>query len=233
MTLLCEGDELRRLEHWAARRPGVKFTHIALARGRTASQPMLTLRGSRPSYEDELAAVRELGAALVRDGFAVARVKVECAPWAAGVPRDDADVPDADHPHGGRHFEHHVKLLLDPSDGDRETHITADGDRKAPVAAGHDRKASVAADSGRWEALVAVAVRHGAHVSWNARRRRADGREERFVTQRCHRTGDRRAALRLDALLAELTAYEVVDVEREYVLLDSGPELDEGWLEAA
>ncbi|GGP38516.1 hypothetical protein [Streptomyces sindenensis] len=203
MTVLCEGDELRRLERWAALRPDVKFTHIALARGRTASQPMLTLRGSRPSYADELAAVRETGAALAGDGFAVARVKVECAPWAAEVPREDAEVAGEEHPHGRRHFEHHVKLLLEGNDGDRA-------------------------------ALVAVAVRHGAHVSWNARRVRADGREERFVTQRCHRTGDRRAALALDALLAELAAhaYEVVDVEREYVLLDSGPELDEGWLEA-
>ncbi|WGP14563.1 hypothetical protein [Streptomyces sp. SH5] len=203
MTVLCEGDELRRLERWAALRPDVKFTHIALARGRTASQPMLTLRGSRPSYADELAAVREAGAALAGDGFAVARVKVECAPWAAEVPREDAEVAGEEHPHGRRHFEHHVKLLHEGNDGDRA-------------------------------ALVAVAVRHGAHVSWNARRVRADGREERFVTQRCHRTGDRRAALALDALLAELAAhaYEVVDVEREYVLLDSGPELDEGWLEA-
>ncbi|WP_424569355.1 hypothetical protein [Streptomyces sp. CH-036] len=207
MTVLCEGDELRRLERWAALRPEVKFTHIALARGRTASQPMLTLRGSRPSYEDELAAVREAGATLAGDGFAVARVKVECAPWAAEVPREDTDVVASEHPHSRRHFEHHVKLLLDE--------------------AGED-----AAD-GRRADLVAVAVRHGAHVSWNARRVRADGREERFVTQRCHRTGDRRAALALDALLAELAAYgyDVVDVEREYVLLDSGPELDEGWLE--
>ncbi|MEU3056834.1 hypothetical protein [Streptomyces griseus] len=202
LTLLCEGDELRRLERWAGLRQGVKFTHIVLARGRTASQPMLTLRGSRPSYENEFGAVREIGAALARDGFAVARVKVECAPWAAEVPRDDADVPGPEHPAGERHFEHHVKLLLDPAHDDRE-------------------------------ALVAVAVRHGAHVSWNARRRRADGREERFVTQRCHRVGDRRAALMLNALLAELSAYDVLDVEREYVLLDSGPELDEGWLEAS
>ncbi|WP_420706368.1 MULTISPECIES: hypothetical protein [unclassified Streptomyces] len=202
LTVLCEGDELSRLERWAARRPDVKFTHIALARGRTASQPMLTLRGSRPSYEDELAAVRAAGDALAGDGFAVSRVKVECAPWAVEVPRDDIDVPDARHPYGARHFEHHVKLLLDPERGDRA-------------------------------GLVTVAERHGAHVSWNARRVRADGREERFVTQRCHRTGDRRAALMLDALLAELAAYDVVDVEREYVLLDSGPELDEGWLGAA
>ncbi|MEU5326198.1 hypothetical protein [Streptomyces parvus] len=212
MTVLCEGDELRRLERWAALRPDVKFTHIALARGRTASQPMLTLRGSRPSYEDEFAAVRETGAALAGDGFAVARVKVECAPWAAEVPRDDAGVVGEDHPHGRRHFEHHVKLLLEGAEEAEEAEENNDA----------------LAD------LVAVAVRHGAHVSWNARRVRADGREERFVTQRCHRTGDRRAALALDALLAELAAYgyEVVDVEREYVLLDSGPELDEGWLEA-
>ncbi|MFJ5863916.1 hypothetical protein ACIQEY_05770 [Streptomyces parvus] len=209
MTVLCEGDELRRLERWAALRPDVKFTHIALARGRTASQPMLTLRGSRPSYEDELAAVRETGAALAGDGFPVARVKIECAPWAAEVPRDDAGVAGEDHPHGRRHFEHHVKLLLEGAEEAEENN-------------------EALAD------LVAVAVRHGAHVSWNARRVRADGREERFVTQRCHRTGDRRAALALDALLVELAAYgyEVVDVEREYVLLDSGPELDEGWLEA-
>ncbi|WP_432022932.1 hypothetical protein [Streptomyces parvus] len=221
MTVLCEGDELRRLERWAALRPDVKFTHIALARGRTASQPMLTLRGSRPSYEDELAAVRETGAALAGDGFAVARVKVECAPWSAEVPRDDAGVVGEEHPHGRRHFEHHVKLLLERVE---EAEEGKEGEEGEEAEDNYGDRAD----------LVAVAVRHGAHVSWNARRVRADGREERFVTQRCHRTGDRRAALALDALLAELAAYgyEVVDVEREYVLLDSGPELDEGWLEA-
>ncbi|MFD0423389.1 hypothetical protein [Streptomyces parvus] len=224
MTVLCEGDELRRLERWAALRSDVKFTHIALARGRTASQPMLTLRGSRPSYEDELAAVRETGAALAGDGFAVARVKVECAPWAAEVPRDDADVVGEEHPHGRRHFEHHVKLLLEGAEGVEGVEEVEEAEKNEEAEENDGDRAD----------LVAVAVRHGAHVSWNARRVRADGREERFVTQRCHRTGDRRAALALDALLAELAAYgyEVVDVEREYVLLDSGPELDEGWLEA-
>lgn len=196
MTVLCDGDELRGLERWAERRGGVKFTHIELARGRTASQPMLTLRGTRRSYREEVSAVRKVSESLAGDGFAVARVKVECVPWAAEVPQDDADVPAAA---DGRHFEHHVKLLLEPA---------------------YDR-----------EALVAVVVRHGAHVSWNARRRRADGREERFVTQRCHGVGAGRAGSALDALLSELRCYEVVDVEREYVLLDSGPELDEGWLE--
>ncbi|MFF3613764.1 hypothetical protein [Streptomyces sp. NPDC002580] len=195
MTVLCDGDELRGLERWAERQDGVKFTHIELARGRTASQPMLTLRGTRPSYREEISAVRKVATSLAEDGFVVARVKVECVPWAAEVPKDDAGAPAAA---DGRHFEHHVKLLLDPD---------------------HDR-----------EALVAVAVRHGAHVSWNARRRRADGREERFVTQRCHGVGAGRAGAALDSLLSELRMYEVVDVEREYVLLDSGPGLDDGWL---
>ena len=37
--------------------------------------------------------------------------------------------------------------------------------------------------------IVAVARPHGAHVSHNALRRRDDGRQERFVTQRVHRQG--------------------------------------------
>ncbi|MGW7411304.1 hypothetical protein [Streptomyces sp. NPDC054863] len=200
LTVLCDGDELRRLELWAdARRDSVKFTHIALSRGRTPDQPMLTLRGTRPTYEAEAAAVRGTVACLTDDGFVVARWKVECAPWAVEVPQDDAGASAARPGAGtGRHFEHHVKLLL-PSSYDRS-------------------------------ALVALAERHGAHVSRNARRQRPDGRQERFVTQRCHDVGDDRAAHALDGLLAELASYDVIDVEREYVLLDSGPELDEGWL---
>ncbi|WP_299527624.1 hypothetical protein [uncultured Streptomyces sp.] len=204
MTVLCDGRELRRLERWAALQDGVKFTHIALARGRTVSQPMLTLRGATPSYGEQRTAVRAFAAALAGAGFAVSRVKIECAPWSAEVPQRCEEVPAAfaeTGGDGGRHFEHHVKLLLD-----------VDQDR---------------------EELAAVAVRHGAHVSWNARRRRPDGREERFVTQRCHGVGAERAGRELDALLADLAHYEVIEVEREYVLLDSGPALDEGWLETS
>lgn len=201
MTVLCDGDELHRLERWAEHRSDVKFTHIELARGRTTSQPMLTLRGTRSSYREEVPAVQEVVESLAGDGFVVARVKVECAPWAAEVPQTDAVAEEAEDAEEAdkRHFEHHVKLLLDPS--------------YAP------------------ETLIAAAVRHGAHVSWNARRRRADGREERFVTQRCHGVGAGSAELALHALLSELSAYEVVGVEQEYVLLDSGPGLDDGWLE--
>ncbi|MEU0560636.1 hypothetical protein [Dactylosporangium sp. NPDC006015] len=80
------------------------------------------------------------------------------------------------------------------------------------------------------DAARSVAVRHGAHLSRNARRTRDDGRHERFVTQRCHdvdRTGARR---RLDALLAELP-FVPVEVEEEYVLVDDNPGLDAGWIQ--
>ncbi|MFF2779162.1 hypothetical protein ACFVU3_30240 [Streptomyces sp. NPDC058052] len=105
---------------------------------------------------------------------------------------------------GGGYHEHHLKLAL-------------------PAA--YDRAA-----------LEALVVPHGAHVSWNARRALPGpgGRHERFVTQR--HPGPAPAALRAcDALLAALTAagHEVVGEERERVLSDSDPAVDEGWLAPA
>ncbi len=81
------------------------------------------------------------------------------------------------------------------------------------------------------EELAALASRHGAHLSWNARRVRAAGRHERFVTQRCHGVGARRAGLRLAALRdAVQVAHHVLSVEREFVLYDSNPSVDDGWI---
>ncbi|WP_428950675.1 hypothetical protein [Streptomyces sp. cg35] len=82
--------------------------------------------------------------------------------------------------------------------------------------------------------LAARATDHGAHVSWNARRTRPDGRQERFVTQRCHGVGRATAQRRLDALVADLAAApgtRVLEVEREYVLHDTRLDLDAGWLD--
>ncbi|MFE4662326.1 hypothetical protein ACFRFJ_37270 [Streptomyces hydrogenans] len=105
---------------------------------------------------------------------------------------------------GGGYHEHHLKLALPAS---------------------YDRAA-----------LEALVVPHGAHVSWNARRALPGpgGRHERFVTQR--HPGPAPAALRAcDELLAALTAsgYDVVGEERELVLSDSDPSVDDGWLEPA
>jgi hypothetical protein len=91
----------------------------------------------------------------------------------------------------------------------------------------------VLGDAARIEELGALAVRHAARLSRNARRVRSDGRCERFVTQRVARRGAETARERLDRLLCELrtTQFDVLDVEAEYVLFDSAIELDAGWLE--
>ncbi|MFK0168024.1 hypothetical protein ACIQU5_04405 [Streptomyces sp. NPDC090306] len=83
------------------------------------------------------------------------------------------------------------------------------------------------------EALAALVVPHGAHLSWNARRVLGGGLHERFVTQRVHEGDAATAGRALDALLARLTEFEVVEVEREFVLHDSDVSVDDGWLAAA
>ncbi|MFC0430096.1 nucleotidyl transferase AbiEii/AbiGii toxin family protein [Kutzneria buriramensis] len=109
-------------------------------------------------------------------------------------------VPRTDDDHrDGLYFEHHVKVLL-PS-GDLRTVL----------------------------ALTMTAVGHDGHVSRNARRRRADGREERFVTQRCRLVGLDTARARLDGLLNALRGFEVLEVEQEYVVVDDAPSVDVGW----
>jgi hypothetical protein len=183
------------LRVWAERH-GLTFHHIVLARGRTPSQPMVGRRG-RGGLSGERTAAAELGRLLHAAGFEVSRVKIEAAPTNRDVP--DSDGAAAEHP--GRHFEHHVKLALDPA-----TDLAA---------------------------LAALAVSHAAHLSRNARRVRADGRAERFVTQRCHAVGRPAARGRLAALLDALAVggYPVVSVEEEFVVYDSAPGLDAGWLE--
>jgi len=105
---LADGQTVESLRAAPAAR-GLKCTHIVLARGRSASQPMLT-RDGRGTLAGQLAEAAALRRALEADGFVVSRVKVEAAPWNQGVPQSDAD--GAAHP-ADRYFEHHVKLLLD------------------------------------------------------------------------------------------------------------------------
>ena len=78
-----------------------------------------------------------------------------------------------------------------------------------------------------------VGVRHGGHLSRNARRALENGRHERFVTQRCYRIGRPEARRRLDAMLADLTGagFPPAEVEQEFVVVDDNPLLDRGWID--
>jgi hypothetical protein len=103
LTVQCaDAAALDRLRRWSTAR-GLKLTHVVLARGRTPSQPMLTLHDA-PSYAAQSTQARSVAAELTADGFDVVRVKVESDPWAPEVPRQPCG--------GERHFEHHVKLRL-------------------------------------------------------------------------------------------------------------------------
>ncbi|MGW6704210.1 hypothetical protein ACWGDE_04875 [Streptomyces sp. NPDC054956] len=181
VTVRCaDPAELARLETWAGERE-LRVTHIVLARGRMASQPMLTL----PDRDGHARLVPALRSA----GFDPVRVKVETVPWSEEQPGP-----------GGGYFEHHVKLRL-PADYDRA-------------------------------ALESLAVRHAAHVSWNARRVLSGSRHERFVTQRCRGTAEA-AGRACDGLVAALVGagYEIRSEEREFVLYDSDLSVDDGWIE--
>jgi hypothetical protein len=140
LTVRCADDTaLERLRRWSAAR-GLKLTHVVLARGRTPSQPMLTLRDAS-SFEAQTARARAVAAELEADGFAVVRVKVESDPWAPEVPRR----PCA----GERHFEHHVKLRL-PAGAD----LTALAARVVPHGAHLSWNARRVTGSGRHERFV-------------------------------------------------------------------------------
>lgn len=89
-------------------------------------------------------------------------------------------------------------------------------------------------DAADLDELVALARRHRAHLSRNARRTSDGGRHERFVTQRCRAVGGATARRHLDDLLTALQGggYVVVDVEEEFVVYDSNLAVDAGWLDA-
>ncbi|MFD4669428.1 nucleotidyl transferase AbiEii/AbiGii toxin family protein [Lentzea sp. NPDC058450] len=87
---------------------------------------------------------------------------------------------------------------------------------------------------GEWRdwyfALYEALKPHEAKASRNARRTSEDGTEERFITQRCFGVGRATAKQRLEALLHDLKAYEVLEVEEEYVVEDDALHIDDGWI---
>ncbi len=82
-------------------------------------------------------------------------------------------------------------------------------------------------------ALTKLAMPHLARLSRNARRERADGQLERFLTQRCYFVGRTSSQERLSKLLKDLREfdYQVLSSEQEFVVYDSQPEVDAGWLD--
>lgn len=88
-------------------------------------------------------------------------------------------------------------------------------------------------DETEMAAVRALAERHTAHVSRNARRDLGDRGHERFVTQRCRGVGRTEARRRLDALLDALATagFKAVEVEEEFVVHDDHPALDSGWID--
>ncbi|WP_245979452.1 nucleotidyl transferase AbiEii/AbiGii toxin family protein [Streptomyces diacarni] len=207
----CPGVASGALAAYAAQRAW-KYARIVLDRGRAPDQPMVTL-----AADGGLDAVRERARAAAREladaGAPVVRVKIEAAPWASGVPRTDDEGAALGRAY---YFEHHVKLLL-PPEAHSGTGDSGTGDSSAD------------SESARLARLV---VRHDAHLSRNARRTRADGRREYFVTQRCREVGDETAGRRLNDLLASLSSlrHPILATEREFVVHDSAEALDEGWI---
>ncbi|MFE4758496.1 hypothetical protein ACFRIB_51570 [Streptomyces mirabilis] len=85
------------------------------------------------------------------------------------------------------------------------------------------------ADETEVEVVRALAERHTAHVSRNARRDLGGRGHERFVTQRCRGVGRTEARRRLDALAT--AGFKAAEVEEEFVVHDDRPTLDSGWID--
>lgn len=142
-------------------------------------------------------------AAAMRAAEELSRVGVQVVRTKLEVASDHADAPKTDADASAafeRYFEHHVKLLL--------------------------------AMNSDTTFLARLAMSHGAHLSRNALRRRDDGCVERFVTQRCRGVGRTVASARLEALTSAIldAGFTAIEIEAEYVVVDSDHSLDAGWL---
>ncbi|MFF9506575.1 hypothetical protein ACF1BU_04085 [Streptomyces sp. NPDC014724] len=135
-----EASLLRFAEH-----NGVKYSRIVLDRGKTPDQPMLTTTG-RGTLALQRATAGGRVEQLRSEGFEVARVKIEAAPWNKDVPqttREAAALPPQ------CYFEHHVKLALTDVD-----QVAAVRELCAPHAAHVSRNARRPLSGGRHERFV-------------------------------------------------------------------------------
>lgn len=203
---LKDAADVNILHAWGAQR-GLKCVHIVLAAGRTPSQPMLTRR-RRGQASEERAWAEELACALAAEGFQATRIKVEAAPWCAGVPQSDAEALDARRPPEAC-FEHHLKLLLE-ADADLASLADLARSRGAHLS----RNALKTRPDGRTERFV-------------TQRCYAVGRPA-AARRLAELQGDLEALFAVDPFRDR----RILDVEEEYVVYDSRLDLDAGWLDA-
>jgi hypothetical protein len=188
-------DEINILQKWGMER-GFKFLHILLDRGLTASQPMLTRRGSG-NFKDELKIAVDSCQKLQTEGFSAVRIKIETPPWNQGVPQSNIkakNLPD------DRYFEHHIKLLLEPS-ADLAT-LTEIAEQHA---AHLSRNALQTRNDGNREQFITQRCKFVGHLE----------------------AGQRLQKL-LEAIAS--LGHRAIDVEEEFVVYDSNLKVDDGWI---
>ncbi len=188
-------DDLSRLHQWCVDR-GLKYLHILLDRGLTVSQPMLTRRG-RGSLTHQLAIATALCQTLNSEGFPAVRIKMEVSSTHSSVPKSTAE---AQQQHPNRYFEHHIKVLLDPS-----TEITS------LVELAEQQSAHLSRNI--------LQIRHD-HYHERFITQRCIGVGQDTAQQRLQK---------LLAAIAAL-GYVAIAVEPEFVVYDSNFDLDKGWI---
>lgn len=125
-----------------------------------------------------------------------------------------------------------VRIKIEAAPGNRDV---PQDDAQATAGRYFESHIKLLLDAGADLAALAERVRgHRAHLSRNALRRREDGLDERFVTQRSL-GGLRRAQAELRALLAVLdeAGLRRLGVETEYVVYDDNLAVDDGWIDLA
>lgn len=194
---LDELNSLEELKQWGIDH-GLKYLHIVLGRGLTPSQPMLTRRGNG-KLSNELATSINLSQSLKTAGFLVTRIKIEAAIVNNDIPQSSAESSGIE---SDRYFEHHIKLLLEPS---------ADNTILANLAEKHSAHLS----------HNALRIQSDGCREWFVTQRcYSVGRNEA-----------RKQLNILLKAIAELN-HTVLDVKEEYVVYDSNLAIDEGWIQS-
>ncbi|MDA2806030.1 nucleotidyl transferase AbiEii/AbiGii toxin family protein [Nocardiopsis suaedae] len=205
-------DRIEEAARWA-RAHGLKFTHIELDRGSSASQPMVTYHG-HGTLDGELAVAERWAGRLSGAGLPVTRTKIEASPVNTGVPWTAEEAHTLP---GHCYFEFHIKLLLAPD---------ADLDALARLVKPHrarlSRNARRVREDGYQERFVTQRFSGVGRPTATALHRKLldelEGQGLRYLPPR-------RAA--------DAPEPGILGTEREFVVYDSALDLDAGWMGAS